>query len=227
MSGKFHLAECVTKVAEGAAKGAATSSGLGAFTWAQVVVLAASLLAAGGVVLTLLVNAASARRQALTTLYGDALGAVAEYLEGPYRILRKTGEPSVRFGISDKLSDTKTAIDHHQALMRLHADPAVADAYDLFVNIAKTEAGKQMHDAWDAPAVTTDSGMNLNDALPRVASDANRALVVEVMQAHLRRRWWRRATRQRFATAVREVQAAVEAYNLDRADKAARGVKRP
>lgn len=227
MSNRVYLAECVTKVAVGAAKGAATSSGLGAFTWAQVVVLAASLLAAGGVILTLLVNAASARRQALTTLYGDALGAVAEYLEGPYRILRKTGEASVRFGISDKLSDTKTAIDHHQALMRLHADPTVADAYDLFVNVAKSEVGKQMHDAWDAPAITTDSGMNLNVALPRVASDTKRALVVEVMQAHLRRRWWSNTTRARYAKATREVQASVEAYEFDKADQTARGGKRP
>ena len=129
--------------------------GLGAFTWAQVAWCwpPRSSPPRG-------VGADAARqrqqgspREARPTLYGDALGAVSEYLEGPYRILRKDGSAATRFAITSKLSDVKTVIDHHQALMRLHADPGVADAYDLYVNAAKAEAGKQMHDAWGAAAV--------------------------------------------------------------------------
>ena len=194
----------------------ADTNGLGDFSWAQVAPLLAALIAAAGVALTLLVNAARARRETLATLYGDALGAVAEYLEGPYRILRKDGEASTRFAITSKLSDVKTAIDHHQALLRLHADPLVADAYDLYVNTAKAEAGQQMHDAWNAPAVTTDAGVNLNVALAREQSNAKRDLVVEMMQAHLRRRWYKSETRDRYTKAASTVREGHRQAKLER-----------
>lgn len=193
--------------------------GLGDFTWAQVAVLAAALIAATGVGATLRVNANNARRQTLTTLYGDALGAVAGYLEGPYRILRKDGEATTRFTLTSGISDVKTSIDHHQALMRLHADPVVADAYDHYVAVAKTEAGVQMHIAWDAPPVKRDTDVNLHTPLPRGATDAALKVVVEVMQAHLRRRWYHAETRRRFNTAARAVNASVEAREFNEADK--------
>lgn len=175
-----------------------STSALGDFTWAQVVTLAAALIAAGGVIITLLFNAAKSRRDALATLYADALGAVAEYLEGPYRILRKDGTATTRVAIASKISDVKTAIDHNQALLRLHARPGVADAYDAFVLAAKQEAGKQMHAAWEAPPVTTDEAVNLNVALPRGESEAARTRLVEVMQTDLHRRWY--SPRSRAAT---------------------------
>lgn len=194
---------------------AVAAAGLGDFTWAQLATLLAALIAAAGVALTLLVNAARGRRETLTTLYGDALGAVAEYLEGPYRILRKDGEAATRFAITSKLSDVKTSIDHHQALLRLHADPLVADAYDLYVNTAKAEAGLQMRDAWEAPAVTSDAEVNLGVALPREMSNATRALAVEMMQAQLRRRWYIASTRDRYRKATVAVSKALHQAALD------------
>lgn len=172
-------------------------SGLGDFTWTQVVTLAGALIAAGGVILTLLVNASRTRRDNLTILYADALGAVAEYLEGPYRILRKDGEKSTRFALTSKMSDVKTAIDHHQALLRLHATFGVADAYDAYVEAAKVEAGEQMHEAWKAAPVTTDEGVNLHVALPRGDSQTARDRLVAAMQADLQRRWYKPKSRTR------------------------------
>ena len=185
---------------------AGNTSGLGDFTWANLVTLGAALLAAGGVILTLIINAARSRRDDLKTQYADALGAVAEYLEGPYRILRKDGEKSTRFALTTKMSDVKTAVDHNQALLRLHAPPGVADAYDKYVNAAKGEAGKQMHDAWLVPPITTDDCVNLDVALPRGNSDAARARLVEVMQADLARRWYRPTTKRRYETAIAATQ---------------------
>ncbi|GGF56152.1 hypothetical protein GCM10011519_32620 [Marmoricola endophyticus] len=199
--------------------------GLGGFTWAQVVVLAGALIAATGVGATLRANANSARRQTLTTLYGDALGAVSGYLEGPYRILRKDGETSTRFALTSGMSDVKTSIDHHQALMRLHADPVVADAYDHYVTVAKIEAGAQMHIAWNAPPIKRDTDVNLHNPLPRANTDRALKVVVEMMQAHLRRRWYHAATRQRFRSAARAVTAAVEARELEEADRARRNAQ--
>lgn len=183
-------------------------SGLGDFTWGNLATLLAALLAAGGVILTLLVNAARSRRDNLATLYADALGAVAEYLEGPYRILRKDSENSTRFAITSKLSDVKTAIDHNQALLRLHAREGVADAYDAYVEAAKKEAGRQMHDAWEALPVLTDSEVNLPAPLPRDVSEAARRRLLEVMQADLGRRWYLRASWIRYEKAVQAVETA-------------------
>jgi hypothetical protein len=176
--------------------------GLGAFTWAQVVTLSGAVIAASAVVLTLLVNAARTRHETWATLYADALGGVAEYLEGPYRILRKDGEASTRLAITSKLSDVKATIDHSQALLRLHCDAGVADAFDHYVTIAKQEAGQQMHDAWLVDPVTSDAGVNLNVALPRDRSAAARSVLVEVMQSHLRRRWYSRSSHTRYEAAV-------------------------
>jgi len=214
-----------TLVAGGAAAGATAAGGFWTITVAQLVPLAAALIAAGAVAVTLLVNAASTRRQHLTTLYGDALSAVSEYLEGPYRILRKDGKASTRFTIASRLSDVKTSIDHHQALLRLHAAPAVADGFDHYVTVAKTEAGQQMHNAWEAPPVTRDADVNLNDPLPRGASDNARKVVVEVMQAHLLRRWFNASTRDRFMKATHEVEEAVRQHALDRKAQAAMKAK--
>lgn len=178
------------------------AGGLGAFTWTQVVTLSGALIAAGAVVLTLLVSAGRARRENWATLYADALGAIAEYLEGPYRILRKDGASSTRLAITARLSDVKTAIDHSQALRRLHCHAGVADAFDQYVTVAKQEAGQQMHDAWLVDPVTADAGMNLDVALPRDRSTAARDLLVEVMQAHLRRRWYSKSSPARYNAAV-------------------------
>jgi len=54
-----------------------------------------------------------------------------------------------------------------QALLRLHAAEGVADAYDAYVQAAKKEAGAQMHEAWEAPPVTSDTAVNLHVPLPR------------------------------------------------------------
>lgn len=168
-----------------------TNDGLGDFTWTQAVTLAGALIAASMVVLTLIINAARARRDALAALYANALGAVSDYLEGPYRILRKDGTPTTRFAITSKLSDVKSSIDHHQAMLRLQAPQHIADAFDDYVNAAKREAGRQMHDAWLKEPVTVDAGVNLGVSLPRADSEAARDRLCELMQAEQRHRWFK------------------------------------
>jgi len=76
-----------------------------------------------------------------------------------------------------------------------------------------------MHKAWKAPPVTTDAGVNLNKPLPRAAADAKRELVVEMMQAHWRRRRFAVKTRERYAKAIRDVTEAVEMDRLERQAK--------
>ena len=151
-------------------------------TWAQVTTLTGAGIAAAVVVLTLIVNARRARRdRSRQTISANALGAVANYLEGPYRILRKDG--TARDCASQSPANCRTSkskVDRSQALLRLHANPEVADAYDDYVHTAAMEAGQQMHEAWLAPPVTTDAGVNLNIKLARDASAAALARLCEV-----------------------------------------------
>lgn len=157
---------------------------------AQTITLTAAIIAVAGVAATILTATSRARREHRAGLYADALSAVGNYLEGPFRIRRKDGSAAHRNMISAGLSDVKATIDHSQALLRLHADRGVADAYDDYVAAAKCEAGKQMHEAWLVTPITEDKEVNLGTPYDRTLSDKYRKQIVDVMQADLARRWW-------------------------------------
>lgn len=164
---------------------------VGPLTLSQVITIGTALLSAAVVVVTLLVNAARARRDFLANLFAEALAAVAEYLEGPYRILRKDGTATTRFAITSHLSDVKTSIDRYQELLRLHASRNVSDAYDAYVIVAKTEAGNQMKEAWRAEPIKKDAEVNLGTALPRTETGGARPSVVAAMQSAIDHPWWK------------------------------------
>lgn len=194
----------------------------GGLPWLDFIPIGA-VIALAGVVLTLWVNAARARRDALATLYGDSLGAVAEYLEGPYRILKKDGTPGTRFALTSKLSDVSTSIDHQGALLRMHAPAEVAGAFDFYVREVRREAGRQMSRAWEKAPVTTDAGINLGEGLPREKSHAARKVVLDLMQAHIHRRRYNPRSCSRYKTCVQQAQqAASDTAAANAAEDAAR-----
>lgn len=170
---------------------------------AQTATVIAALIAVLGVVATILTAADRTAREHRTKLYAQALSTVADYLEGPYRIRRKDGTAAHRNAITAALSDVKSAIDHSQELMRLHAPPAVANAFDHYVTAAKLEAGKHMHDAWLLPAIENDADVNLDQPYDRTLSDKYRAHVVSLMQADLARRTWNLARNNDYRQQVR------------------------
>jgi hypothetical protein len=157
---------------------------------------------------TIITTSSRARRDRLTDLYADALSGVADYNEGPYRIRRRDGNADQRFDITTKLSDTKSSIDHGQALLRLHARPEVADAYDAYVRASQVEAGGQMQAAWTMPPVVTDEQVNLYNAYSRDHSMPFRERVIAVMQADLAYRWWSPGRRKAFGTAIAAARVA-------------------
>lgn len=184
---------------------AASVTGFGAQQWA---LLLAACIAAGGVAATIITTSLRARRDRLTDLYADALSGVADYNEGPYRIRRRDGNADQRFDITTKLSDTKSGIDHSQTLLRLHARPGVAGAYDAYVRASQVEAGGQMQTAWAMPPVTTDDEVNLYKPYSRVHSTPFRERVIAVMQADLAYRRWSPGRRKAFRTATAAARAA-------------------
>lgn len=169
---------------------------------AQAATVSAALLAITGVAITIFTTSGRSRREQAASLYADALRGVSEYLEGPYRIRRKDGTPEHRNTITAALSDVKSSIDHSGALLRLHRPLGVADAYDRYVAAAAAEAGRQMYDAWKMPAITSDPEVNLEVTYDRTFSESFRAHVVEMMQADLRRRWYRPLTAFRYRRLV-------------------------
>ena len=125
------------------------------------------------------------RRAEQASLYGHAIAAVEDYLEGPYRIRRRADATESRFAITSAISNTKTAISLHQALLEMHAPTAVSDAYNAFVAAAQREAGPQMTAAWNPHPTTADEQVPLGKAYDRSASDAARATLIITMRADL------------------------------------------
>lgn len=164
-------------------------SGMGAFTWGDVATLAAAivaaLVAAGVAVWGYRVQQGHARAERRAAMYAEALRAVEDYLEGPYRIRRRDGSRAQRAQITTWLSDVKSRINYHRALMDLHAPKAVGQYYDDFVGAAQREAGPQMTEAWSAKPTAADVDVPLGKGYDRSASDRARCRVVDAMRADL------------------------------------------
>jgi hypothetical protein len=156
-----------------------TDRGFGPAEWSTIIAaLIAALVAVAGYMLT----RAWARRERRAKEFADALAAVEEYLESPYRIRRRQGStPEVRAALAAALSDLQARIALHRAWLQVEAT-AVGLAYDRFVSAARADAGTQMADAWNATALTTDAEMNLKVAYPHPQADAERAKVVAAME---------------------------------------------
>jgi hypothetical protein len=125
------------------------------------------------------------RRAERATLYGHSIAAGEDYLEGPYRIRRRDDTAESRFALTSAISDTKTAISLHQALVEMHAPNAVSDAYNAFVAAAQREAGPQMTAAWNTHPITADEQVPAGKAYDRSASDEARAALIITMKADL------------------------------------------
>lgn len=160
----------------------ASSSGFGPAQWATIIAaLVAALVAVAGYMLT----QTRARLERRAKIFADALAAVEEYLEAPYRIRRRQATPEAREALTSALSDLQVRIAFHRAWLQVEA-PAVGQAYDILVSAARSEAGIQMTQAWNSAPLTSDTDMNLKVAYQHPDSDAERAKVIAVMRNDLR-----------------------------------------
>lgn len=146
----------------------------------------AALIAAVVAVAGYMLTQAQARRERRAKEFAQALAAVEEYLEAPYRIRRRqAATPEARNALTNSLSDLQARIAHHRAWLHVEA-PAVATAYDVLVAAARSEAGVQMTEAWNSAPLAKDADMNLKVAYPHPDSDAARARVIAIMRQNLR-----------------------------------------
>lgn len=128
------------------------------------------------------------RRQQTAGFYADAVRAVEDYVECPYRILRKDGSSEARREITQHISDVKSRISFYTGWMAIRGTTQVRAAYDAFVTAAQREAGPQMTVAWESKPVKKDKDVPLRTSpLPRTATDTARTKVLAVLKADLNR----------------------------------------
>lgn len=169
-----------------AVTGIVTSAANSAFGPAQWSMIIAALIAALVVVAGYVLTQAQARRERRAKEFAGALAAIEEYLEAPYKIRRRqAATPESRETLATTLSDLQARIALYRAWLHVEA-PAVGQAYDVLVSIARSEAGTQMTEAWNATPLASDADMNLKVAYPHPNSDAERAKVIAVMRHHLK-----------------------------------------
>lgn len=161
----------------------------GSFTWSEgatlLAAVAAALIAALVAVVGYSWQQRAARRDQRATMYAEALRAVEDYLEAPYRIRRRDGSVEARLAITDHISDVQSRISFHTGWLGIHAPQDVGTAYAAFVLAAQQDAGPQMTAAWQAPPTTRDEDVPLGQRYDRAGADRARDRALAAMQADL------------------------------------------
>ena len=94
----------------------AASPGFGPAQWATIIAaLIAALVVVAGYALTQM----QARRERRAKEFADALAAIEEYLEAPYRIRRRQPTPVAREALTTSLSDLQARIAFHLAWLQV------------------------------------------------------------------------------------------------------------
>lgn len=159
-------------------------------TWTQTAALLGGVIAVAGAVVTAALtyglNQRAARRERQSTAFAEALSAIEDYAELPYRIRRRPGTPSARHELTEEISQIQSRIAFHQAWLCIET-PSVARSYEELVRTAKAQAGKQMKQAWLESATRKDAQVSLVEAFPRDEINAARGRCIGAMRGALGR----------------------------------------
>jgi hypothetical protein len=150
--------------------------------WAQATALIVPVItvvgAVIGVVVTYTLNQRTGRRERQARAFAEALTAIEDYANMPYRIRRR--QPEARHEISVELDKIQSRVAFQHAWLQIEA-PEVAAAYDHLIRAARSEAGEQMKQAWAQPPPKSDEEMSLGGAYPRAKIDAARSSCITAM----------------------------------------------
>ena len=160
--------------------------------WAQAAALVGPAITLLGTAVTVAVtyalNQQAARRERRARSFAEALTAIEDYAEMPYRIRRRLGTPDARHEISAELSKIQSRIAFQHAWLQIEATE-VAAVYHELICAARNDAGKQIRDAWARAAAATDKQMIEEDGpYPRDRIDVARSQCIVAMRAALGRR---------------------------------------
>ncbi len=103
-------------------------AGAAGWTWAQTVALLAGVMAVAGALvsaaLTYHLNQRTTRRERQANVFAEALRAIEDYAELPYRIRRRSGTPESRHELTEQISQIQSRIAFHQAWLAIEAPRA-------------------------------------------------------------------------------------------------------
>ena len=126
----------------------------GQMSWAQAAAFIVPVVTLAGAVITAAatygLNQRAARRERLARAFAEALTAIEDYAQMPYRIRRRPGTLEARNQISMELSYIQSRIAFQHSWLHIEA----------------AEVGLQMKEAWTRPAPTADEQMTLEAAYP-------------------------------------------------------------
>jgi hypothetical protein len=109
------------------------------------------------------VNQYIARREKKAQFYADALLAVKEFEEIPYRIAKRSDStPGTRERLGNSVNDGFVKLSYYRAWLRIDS-PLVAMAYDNLARKAARIGDKQQLHAWQRELITEDAEMNLGE----------------------------------------------------------------
>ena len=153
----------------------------GPVTGDGIITLLAAVLAAVVVMIGYSIQKKQAREAEQATVYGEAIRAVHDYLEAPYRVRRRDGGSVARMAITDHVSDVQSRLAYYDTLLRVHAPTDVATAYKTLVATAKKEAGPQMTAAWKARPTRNDREVPMGAKFDQPLSTAALETVIDLM----------------------------------------------
>ncbi|MFJ4175384.1 hypothetical protein [Microbacterium sp. NPDC089696] len=89
-------------------------------------------------------------------MYSEALRAVEDYAEAPFRVRRRQGKDA-RATVSTQISEIQSRLALSAALLTISTNTHIATAFDNLVTITKKTAGQAMTDAWKSRRLRRDS----------------------------------------------------------------------
>ncbi|MFG1709293.1 hypothetical protein ACFLIM_39485 [Nonomuraea sp. M3C6] len=134
--------------------------------------MASSAVLSGAVVaaaVTAVINSVLARRSTrieersrVRNTLAEAYQAYADYREFPYAIRRRRTDQkeAERIRLSEELRKVQSRISYYQAWTQAES-PETGAAYSELITAVRRIAGGAMHEAWKAPGLENDEGMNI------------------------------------------------------------------
>jgi hypothetical protein len=160
------------------------SAGMPGLTWDGIATIVAAIIAAIVVVAGYVVQQRISRRQHQATIYSQAIQAVEDYVQAPYRIQRKDGSSETRQILIRDVSDIQSRLAYFESMLEINAPDQIAAAYRDLVQAARNEAGTQMTAAWRAKPIRSGRDVPLTTRFDRSRTDAQLTRIRGLMRSN-------------------------------------------
>jgi NTP pyrophosphatase (non-canonical NTP hydrolase) len=125
--------------------------------------LLAAAIAAAVAVFGYVINQNADRRAKKAQFYAEALRAVKELEEMPYRVAkRKDSSPETREKLGSEISDIFVDISFYLSWLRIDSS-LIGEAYALMARSATSACEQQLRYAWGLPIITDDKDVGLDN----------------------------------------------------------------